>query len=133
MFIMWLQAMVLSYVISNNVFSWITMVMSLSFIRYPKLCLIYQDLCRNVILVLILSSKSKWRKTVLYLSLCLIDKSSLCNLFFNPIPTGGTHSVPLQFFVLKFLEMHILTPNWVTFPKISYYTRKKVFWNLAIP
>ena len=32
---------------------------------------------------------------------------------------------PSVFFVLKFPGMHILTPNWVTFPKISYYPRKK--------
>ena len=59
-------------------------------------------------------------------------KVKMLNIF-NPIPTGGTLCVlppPCCFFVLKFPEMHNLTPNWVTFPKISYYTRKKQFFEI---
>ena len=33
-FIMWLQTMTLSCMVSNDVFSWVTMIMSLSFIIY---------------------------------------------------------------------------------------------------
>ena len=36
-------------------------------------------------------------------------------------------SPPRAVFLLNFPEMHILTPNWVTLPKISYYPRKKQF------
>ena len=49
----------------------------------------------------------------------------------TPFLLGRTHSVtPCSFFVLKFPEMHILTPKWVTFPKFSYYTRKKQFFEI---
>ena len=48
---------------------------------------------------------------------------SLTSLFLLCVP-------PCGFFVLKFPEMHILTPNWVTFPKISHYTRKKQFFEI---
>ena len=44
---------------------------------------------------------------------------------------GGDTSCPTWgFLVLKFPEMHILTPNWVTFPQISYYARKKQFFEI---
>ena len=50
----------------------------------PSSFLAYQDLCTYVLLVLTFSSPSKQRKTNLCFSLCLIDKSSLCNsLFYN--------------------------------------------------
>ena len=54
-------------------------------LQYPKLCLAYQDLWAFVLLVLIFSCKSKQRKTVLCLFICLIDKSSLSSLFFYNI------------------------------------------------
>ena len=59
-------------------------------------------------------------------------KHMLCSLFFNPIPTGGGHIVspPCRFFILKFPKMHILSPNWITFPKNSYFARKKQFFEI---
>ena len=56
-------------------------------------------------------------------------------VLFNSFPTGEGNIVsPLAFFcffVFKFPEIHILTPNWVTFPKISYKTRKKQFFEIG--
>ena len=49
--------------------------------QYPKLCLAYTDLQTCDLLVCIVSSWSKGRKTALCSSLCLITKSSLCNSF----------------------------------------------------
>ena len=60
-------------------FSWLPMVMSVIYnilSHYPKVCLAYQDLFIYVLLVLIFSSQSEQRKTVLCLSLCLINKLS---------------------------------------------------------
>ena len=57
--------------------------------QYSEPCLVYPDLCTFVLLVLIFSSQSEQRKTVLCLFLGLIDKSSLVFYFF----TIKTHTV----------------------------------------
>ena len=74
---MWFQTML---------FSWIPMIISLSFIIYwvtiSQAVFGISRLNTYILLVIIFSSRSEQRKTVLCLFLCLINKSSLCNSFF---------------------------------------------------
>ena len=61
---------------------------------------------------------------------CFLSKQTIyAKAKINPIPTGIVSPL-CGFFVLKFPEIHILTLNWVAFRKISYYTRKKQFFEI---
>ena len=72
MFIMWLQAMTLSYVISNDVFSWIPMVMSLSFmIYYVTICQAMFGISRLMHICSISSYFFKLKRTKSYVYPCV--------------------------------------------------------------